>query len=189
MSRAVPTAQRSPDTVDRLLLAACVVIWLAVIGVAVAATVVLVDMGTSGQADPGGESDAPWLLYAVMGVSAVIIVGAIPLLLRARRVAQQEPRRPAPVARPRATAADSVGVEPSTEKLRVFGTVADPVKRNQPAYRIPDERHNLADSFTETADRVWLRATTLIVGAMGVSLLAVGAATYLMADDQDALSW
>ena len=38
-------------------------------------------------------------------------------------------------------------------------------------------------------DRVWLRGTTLLTATMGVALIAVGAATYLMAVGHEGPSW
>src|ERR1041384_2059645 len=79
------------EHLDRILLAACAVIWLAVLGSAVAATVALVDLGR-GHPQSSNASGTAWLLYAVVGVSALVIIGAIPLLVRARRAALEEPR-------------------------------------------------------------------------------------------------
>src|ERR1700754_2860411 len=85
------------DRTDRILLGACAAVWLVALGAGVAATVALVDLGT-GHAQPTGKSETPWLLYAVIAISAAVIVGAEPLLLRARRAAQQDspppPRAP-----------------------------------------------------------------------------------------------
>src|ERR671918_479499 len=78
---------------DRLLVGACAVIWLAVIGMGVAATVALVELGSGRAGEPAQGSKTPWVLYAIIGISAVIIVASIPLLLRARRAAQAEPPR------------------------------------------------------------------------------------------------
>ena len=77
------------DRTDRILLGACAAVWLAALGAGVAATVALVDLGT-GHAQSTGESDTPWLLYAVIAISAAVIIGAVPLLLRARRAALEE---------------------------------------------------------------------------------------------------
>ena len=82
------------DRTDRILLGACVAVWLVALGAAAAATVALVDLGT-GRAQPTGESDTPWLLYAVIAISAAVIIGAVPLLLRARRAALEESPPPA----------------------------------------------------------------------------------------------
>src|SRR5262249_10338212 len=88
--------------VNRALLAACAVVWLAVIGMSVAAIVALVELGTGRAGDPAPDSGTPWGLYLVIGISAAIIVASIPLLLRARRAAQQPPAlRRQPVAAPR----------------------------------------------------------------------------------------
>jgi hypothetical protein len=186
----------SPNSVDRTLAGVCAVIWLAFIGVAVAATVVLVDKGSRGHHDGGGGSHTPWLLYAVIGVSALIIVGAIPLLLRARRSGQAEPARgpvrpPAAVQRSAAAGPLPPGQEAPTEKLRVFGSIADPIGRDSPVYRVPEPApRRLAAGLSEaTVERLWLRATLVLAGAMGLALLAVATATYLMGVDKDRLAF
>src|SRR6478609_11183983 len=77
------------DRTDRILLGACAGIWLVALGAGVAATVALVDLGTE-HAQSTGESETPWLLYAVIAISAAVIIGAVPLLLRARRAALED---------------------------------------------------------------------------------------------------
>ncbi len=178
---------RSPDTVDRVLVIGCAVIWLAVIGVGVAATVALVDLGTGRQPEAGSGSQTPWLLYVVIAVSAVIIVGAIPLLLRARRNALAEPQpapvRPGPRATNYATAAPARHAEEApTEKLRVFGSAADPIGRST-SNRPP--RPSRIALPPESIERMWLRVTAAIAAAMGAAMLAVAAASYLMAVDDN----
>ena len=78
-------AARSPETVDRLMVGVCGAIWLVLLAVASIATVALVQLGRGGAPSGGGE-----LVVAAVqhhrGLGAVII-GAIPLLLRARRTA------------------------------------------------------------------------------------------------------
>ncbi|MBV8346281.1 MAG: DUF2561 family protein [Mycolicibacterium sp.] len=179
---------RSPDTVDRVLVIACAVIWLAVIGVGVAAIVALVDLGTGRHPEGGSGSQTPWLLYVVIAVSALIIVGAIPLLLRARRNAEGEPPR-APV-RPAGTAANHAAPGPArpadeapTEKLRVFGSAADPDGHGTPVDGPPRSSHLALPP--ETIERMWLRVTASIAAAMGAAMLAVATATYLMAVDEN----
>ncbi len=78
---------RSPETVDRVLLIACAVVWLLVLGFSVAAGVALADLGRGHPASSAGDGSTPWLLYTVIGVSALVIALAIPLLLRARNAA------------------------------------------------------------------------------------------------------
>ena len=190
---------RSSDSVDRILIAVCTVVWLAVLGVGVAATVVLVDMGT-GRHSAGGGSKTPWLLYAVIAVSALIIVGAIPLLVRARRTAAAErgrrpvtPAKSAPrsIARSSATAPRRRPAEAPTEKLRVFGSIADPIQPEGSPYRRPQPPPpRLAGGLSDrTVERLWFRATAVIVAAMGVATLAVATATYLMGVDKDPAAW
>jgi hypothetical protein len=185
-------ALRSPDTVDRVLVIGCVVIWLAVIGVSVAATVALVDLGSGRQPEAGSGSQTPWLLYVVIAASAVIIVGAVPLLLRARRNALAEaPLAPAnrfgrPPNLAAAPPARPAG-ESSTEKLRVFGAAAAPIGRGGPANRPP--RSSRSALAPESIERMWLRVTAAIAAAMGAAMLAVAAATYLMAVDKNDAAW
>jgi hypothetical protein len=109
------------DRTDRILLGACAAVWLAALGAGVAATVALVDLGTRHGASRG-ESETPWLLYAVIAISAAVIIGAVPLLLRARRAALEEsPPHATPV---RAVAGQQPpvrGVEAPTQKLRIPG--------------------------------------------------------------------
>ena len=70
-----------------------------------------------------GSPDTPWLLYAVIAISAAVIIGAVPLLLRARRAALEEPPPAARATRcsgrDRAAPPPVRGAEAPTEKLRV----------------------------------------------------------------------
>jgi hypothetical protein len=75
-------------------------------------------------------------------------------------------------------------VEAPTEKLRVFGTAVDPYAREaapEPAAvsRVP----------AAVVDRLWLRGTTSLLGAMGLALTAVATATYLLATGSDTGTW
>src|ERR1700727_1726121 len=79
-----------PELIDRILLGACAAIWLVLLGVSVAAAVALADLGR-GFHKASSSPHTTWVLYAVIIVSALIIAGAIPILLRARRMAQSEP--------------------------------------------------------------------------------------------------
>jgi hypothetical protein len=177
------------DRVDRILLGACAAIWLAALGAGVAATVALVDLG-SGHPESSEDSGTPWLLYTVIGVSAAVIVGAVPLLLRARRAALEEPAPP-----PRPTTARPVtgppqppvrGTDAPTEKIRVLGTATGPA----PGY--PSARSTATATFVmprTAVDQVWLRCAVVIACAMGIATVAIGVATYLMAVDSNAASW
>jgi hypothetical protein len=171
------------DTFDRLLVGACAVIWLAVIGVSVAATVALIDLGSGRASDPAPSSQTPWVLYAIIGISAAIILASIPLLLRARRAAQaappEPPRRTPPPARAR--------TEVPTEKLPVFGAVAAPVGRQRPSG--PVRRFNPGGLRTEPLDRVLLRTAGSLAAAMGLAALAVMTAAYFLAVKDDGTAW
>jgi hypothetical protein len=172
------------DRTDRILLGACAAVWLVALGAAVAATVALVDLGTE-QAQSTGESETPWLLYTVIAISAAVIMGAVPLLLRARRAALEESPPPA-----RATAGRSLpgqqppparGVEAPTEKLRVPPTVA--------GYPTREAISPQPNPLMLAVDQLWLRCAVVLAIAMGVAMVAIGVATYLMAVDNDAVAW
>ena len=176
--------------VDRILLAVCAVIWLAALGSAVAATVALVDLG-SGHQESSSEAGTPWLLYGVIGVSALIIVGAIPLLIRARRAALEDPRagRGGPV-RPNTGRAQPVtrAADPRTQNLRTVAQTAAP-SRQRAGYQSSPGISTFDAALPPAVDRVWLRCAVVIASAMGLALLAIGIATYLMAAGHDAFAW
>ena len=195
---------RSPESIDRFMVAVCGAIWLVLLAMSVVATVALVQLGRGRDAGPDGQPSG--LLYSIIAVSALIIAGAIPLLLRARRTA---------LADPGSTGSDPDGVsgsgsgvvgsgvsgsgvagsgvadpgpvlpvEAPTEKLRVFGTAVDPYAREaapEPAAvsRVP----------AGVVDRLWLRGTASLLGAMGLALTAVATATYLLATGSDTGTW
>jgi hypothetical protein len=162
--------QSQAEFIDRALVIACAVIWLVVLGVGVAATVALVDLGSghprgvSGGTDP----DTPWLLYGVIGVSAAVIALAIPLLLRARRVATDaEPARAVSRPQPR--------------------QVAD---NDPPDYPGPTPaRYSTSIISAAELDRMWLRCGIGVLTATGAAMAAVAMATYLMAVDMTGAAW
>jgi hypothetical protein len=169
-----------PDVIDRVLLGACAAIWLVLLGVSVAAGVALADLGRGFHKTAGG-SHTTWVLYAVIVVSALIIAGAIPVLLRARHTGRVEPADPSINASARAAA-------------RFPGTPGSAIARTQ-AERARQQQQRVQASGAPTewsgaaADRVWLRGTVLLVATMGGALIAVAAATYLMAIGHDGASW
>jgi len=161
----------APDVIDRILLGACAAIWLVLLGVSVAAAVALVDLGR-GFHRAAAPPQTPWVLYAVIAASALTIAVAIPVLLRARGMARGGPADRSPTAP--ASVVDWLTPRPNdpaapTERLRPQGSATD---WPGPA-----------------ADRVWLRGFVLLLGTMGVALICVAAATYLMAIAHDAASW
>lgn len=176
-------AGRSPETVDRLMVGVCGAIWLVLLAASVFATVALVRLGT-GHAG-GGERQSSWLLYSIIVVSALVILGAIPLLLRARRSALAPDTR----AETRDEAsADSPALperkpEAPTEKMRVFGV--DPYASRELEAGSSAARH----AYQAVVDRVWLRGTTALLGVMGLALTAVAVGTYLLADAADTAAW
>jgi hypothetical protein len=163
-----------PEVMDRILVGACAAIWLVLLGVSVAAAVALADLGR-GFHRMGGSSHTTWVLYAIIIVSALIIAGAIPVLLRARRMTQADPDAPparVPGRSPLRPGAPTART--SAERAR-----AHPVQTAEPA----------AEWSGAAVDRVWLRGTVILAGTMGAALIAVAAATYLMAVGHDGPSW
>lgn len=154
------------DNTDRVLLGACAAAWLVAIGAGVAALVALVDLGRSHPQGSEG-ADTPWLLYTVIGLSVLVIAGAVPLLLRARAQAdnRQPGRRPQPPAR---------SPRPIGGSYR-----AAPVEMSRYA----------AGNGTAAAEAVWLRSMLATVCAIGVGAAAIGLATYLMATGSDVAAW
>jgi len=178
------------DRTDRILLGACAAIWLAALGAGVAAAVALVDLG-GGHPETSDDSGTPWLLYTVIGVSAAVIVGAVPLLLRARRSALEDvsraPVRPVPASTlPTPAEAPVRGTEAPTEKIRVLGGMGEP-DRDAPVVR-PAGAPTLVQPRA-VVDRLFLRGAAGIVCAIGVAMVAIGVATYLMAVDNNTAAW
>jgi hypothetical protein len=170
------TSTRSPETVDRLMVGVCGAIWLVLLAAGVFATVAMVRLG-SGHTS-GGEGQSSWLLYSIIVVSALVIIAAVPLLMRARRAAQAvADQDEAPVESP----VEPVNpTEAATEKMRVFGV--DPYERVLP------EARPLQVS-EELVDRLLLRGTVSLLGAMGVALTAVTIGGYLLAERNDTGAW
>lgn len=167
------------DQVDRLLIAVCLGLWLAALGAGVAAIVALVGL-TGGHSGASATSDTPWLLYTVIGVSAAVIVGAIPLLVRARRASSDSALGSASESRPMAgRSGDAI---PVAQRLEPFGA---PVHGRT---SIPAAISRVG--FPAAAvDQVWLRCTVVIAGAMGAAMTSVGVGTYLLASGHEAAAW
>jgi hypothetical protein len=166
----------TPDQVDRILVVVAIALWLAALGAGVAAVVALVDLGTSHPVSTG-QSDTPWLLYTIIGVSAAVIIGAIPLLLRARQTASSSVLRPASP-----DAGRSGDLAPESSRLQPFGA---PVIRR---HSTPPASSRVGFP-TAAVDQIWLRCTAIVTGAMGAAMTGIGVATYLMASDHDTASW
>ncbi|MGI9124878.1 MAG: DUF2561 family protein [Mycobacterium sp.] len=171
------TGARSPETIDRIMVGVCGSIWLVLLAASVIATVALVRLG-SGHAETG-EKGSSWLLYTIIAISALVIAAAIPLLIRARRTALAEAE---PAAETPATEAPARAAEAQTEKIRVFGQ--DPYASPEPA--TPRAAPKVQPALL---DRLWLRGTTSLLGAMGLALTAVAVATYLLATYSDTAAW
>ena len=166
----------TPDRTDRILVVVAIALWLTALGAGVAAVVALVDLANAHTV--GAEkSDTPWLLYTVIGVSALVIVGAIPLLLKARQSAVAS----APVRSPD-DGARSGGAPSVAQRLQPFGA---PVLRR---YSTPPAGHRVGFP-TAAVEQIWLRCTASIAAAMGAAATGIGVATYLMASGHDTASW
>lgn len=181
------TQARTPETTDRLMVGACGAIWLVFLVVSAIAVVALTNLGRGHSAAEDGGS--PWLLYTVIAVSALTIVGAIPLLLKARRTAleskagsEADAVQSAPPVAITARAGEPVR-EAATEKMRVFGTSVDPSARRQAA------EDAATPANAGMLERLWLRGTTSLLGAMGLALTGVSTATYLLAAGSDTGAW
>lgn len=183
--------QRSPDVVDRLLVGISGAIWLVLLAVGVIAAIALVGLGRGRSGTEASES--PWVLYTVIAISSVTLLGAIPLLIRARRGALADPAGEAPASAPAsapaaaatATPVREPAVEAPTEKLRVFGTVVDRPAKPEPQ---PDTAQPGGLPAGPT-DRVLLRCAASIFAAMGLALIGVATATYLLAVGSDTAAW
>jgi hypothetical protein len=170
----------APDQTDRILLAVCAVLWLAALAAAVAAVVALVDLARPHSTAVGG-SPTPWLLYTVIGVSAIVIVGAIPLLIRARRAALEGGQRPADG--PPASAQNVFGPPLGTEgRQRGLG---GPAIRRQ---AIPPATSRVGFP-TAAVEQVSRRCTLVMASAIGGATALIGAGTYLLASNDDGLAW
>jgi hypothetical protein len=158
----------SPATADRIMVGLCAAVWLALVGISVAAIVALMDLGR-GFHEAAGNPHTSSVLYAIIVISALIILAAIPVLVRARRTTRAEP-----VARP--------------VRVPVRGASGQPIKSGYPPTRTTTRQARSEQvaawrpALPDTAiDRIWLRGTVALIGTMGVAFVAVATATYLMA--------
>lgn len=165
-----------PATGDRVLVGLCAAVWLVLVGTSVAAVVALMDLGRGFHAGAGNPHTSS-VLYAIIIVSALIILAAIPMLLRARRTT-----RDGPVPRLAGMTTRSAGRQPIRSGYHPVRTVP----RQGRAERTTTLRSVLPDA---AADRIWLRGTAALMCVMGLALVAVAVATYLMAIGHDAVSW
>jgi hypothetical protein len=168
-----------PDVIDRILVGACAAIWLVLLGVSVAAAVALADLAR-GFHRMARSSHTTWVLYAVIIVSALIIAGAIPVLVRARRMAQPRP----PVVR-----STALQGRPPTRPSGRSGSTAPPTVAGAARSAKVSAYGPGTEWAGEAVDRVWLRGTVILTGTMGAALIAVATATYLMAVGHDGPSW
>jgi uncharacterized protein DUF2561 len=172
-----PWSRVAPVTADRIVLGLCAAVWLALVGMSVAAIVALMDLGR-GFHDPRANPHTSSVLYGIIIVSALIILAAIPMLLRARRTT-----RDGPASRSAGAAVRTAGGQPIRSEHPRTRTV---ISSGHPERSTATLRPLLPDA---TVDRFWLRGTAALMSTMGLALLAVSAATYLMAVGHDAFSW
>lgn len=168
----------NPDLIDRVMIGACAAVWLILVGVSVAAAVTLADLGR-GFHKAARTPHTTWVLYAVIIVSALIIAGAIPVLLRARRATQSEP-----VVRSRALQGGAV--RPPTRPAARAGArgLAESARRE------PVKAYGALNEWSgEAVDRIWLRGTVALTTAIGASLTAVAVGTYLLAAGHESGAW
>jgi Protein of unknown function (DUF2561) len=164
----------APVTADRILVGSCAAVWLALVGMSVAALVALMDLGR-GFHEAKGNPHTSSVLYAIIVISALIILAAIPMLLRARRITRDGPV-------PRTAGSPSRTVSAHSIRSGQLTTQTP----HSATERLTTLRPVLSDA---AVDRVWLRGTAALMGTMGAALLAVATATYLMAIGHDAFSW
>src|ERR1700751_5826396 len=135
-----------PGTADPILVGPCPPGWLALVGMSVAAIVALTDLGR-GFHDPKGNPHTSSVLYAIIVISALVILATIPMLLRARRTTRDGPfTRSA-----RATARTTSG-----QPIRAEHTPAPTITGQGPTERLTTLRPALSDA---AVDRAWLRGT------------------------------
>ncbi len=97
-----------------------------------------------------------------------------------RRPTRPAPGRPQPPVR---------GAETPTEKLRISGSATGRISSG-PGYAAPwAHSPSLPPALVAAVDRVWLRCALVIICAIGIAMVAIGVATYLMAVDSNAASW
>lgn len=167
----------SPVATDRILVGTCAAIWLVLVGVSVAAVVALTDLGSGFSKSPGSQH-TPAVLYVVIIVSALVIAGSIPVLLRARRISQgRSASHPAgnPLRRSAAQTNDPGYLPPPAVATR-SGTERTTTPQ---AAALSDAE----------VDRIWLRGAVTLLAVMGGALIFVAVATYLMAVGRDGLAW
>jgi hypothetical protein len=165
----------TPATADRIVLGTCAVIWLALVGMSVAALVALMDL-SRGFHEAKGNPHTSSVLYAIIIVSALIILAAIPILLRARRITRDGPVARSAGSPARPASSPSTGSPGQLNVQSAHGATE----------RLTTSRPALSDAVV---DRFWLRGTAALMGTMGAALLAVATATYSMAIGHDGFSW
>lgn len=175
------------DRFDRILLGSCAGIWLVALGAGVAATVALVDLG-QGDAAASGGSDTPWLLYTVIAVSAIVIIGAVPLLLRARREAATADAPPPERLAPRPSLGRAAPPEPGVAPQPLRGAAAT-AGRPGPAAPVGVMATAPVSPTTAAADHLSVRCAVAIACVIGVAVITTAIGTYLLAVGSTVAGW
>lgn len=164
----------SPAAGDRILVGLCAAVWLALVGISVAAVVALADLGR-GFHDGTGNGHTSTVLYVIIVISALIILAAIPMLLRARRMTAAEP-----------VAETGAGARAASSRPVPSGYPPVRELSQQRTERLAALRPALPDA---EVDRFWLRGSIFLLGPMGVALVLVATATYSMAIGHHGVAW
>lgn len=184
-----PLRRSSPESVDRMLIGLCAVIWLAFVGMLVGAIVVIAGMGRTRvrrglRGASTSSSGYRWPSSSVPCRCCYVPATPLPSAPRKRPL---KPRAPIPPVGP-LRRLDRLPRR-RRPKLKTFGGLADHVSHvpkdyngpGSPAYRAATE----AAAKRAVVNRLWLRATVGIAGAIGLALLAVVTGTYLLAVESD----
>ena len=168
-----------PDVIDRILIGACAAIWLVLLGVSVAAAVALADLG-SGLSQAAGSSAHH--------------MGAVRRHRRLR--ADHRRRHPGAVAgsphgsgRAGRSVGDRAGAVAGQDPVKAGRCHRARARRERARPHTVQAAEPAAEWSGAAVDRVWLRGTVTLTGTMGAALIAVAAATYLMAVGHDGASW
>ena len=136
-----------------------------------AAIVALVDLSNK-NVGTSSEAETPWLLYTVIGVSAVVIVAAVPLCCGLDVLQSRGSDADRLLPQPEQSA---FGDPVQTTNLRPTG---GPAIRRQPT---PPAISRVGFP-TAAVEQIYLRCPVAIASAMGAAAALIGVATYLAGD-------
>jgi hypothetical protein len=116
----------------------------------------------------------------------------VPLLIRARRDAMSDAEPPArsdPRLAPGRRQEVARGEATQTEKLRISGTTPGRIHAGPGYAAAVTHSTSLPAPLVAAIDQVWLRCAVLIACAIGIAMVAIGVATYMMAVESDVAAW